>query len=113
MILAQTVLEWPVGGPEVFKAQLARLLEVSELPHVSIRIVPSTAGAYEGLDGPFMILTGKEDEVAFVEAPNAGRFVADDVEVKDFVTRFDRIGMLALPVGPSRELIKQIMEETA
>ncbi|GAA2442094.1 helix-turn-helix transcriptional regulator [Actinomadura vinacea] len=111
VILAQPVLEWPVGGHHVLKAQLARLVELSELPHVSIRIVPTTTGAYEGLDGPFMILTGKEDEVAFVEAPNAGRLVAEMEEVKDFVTRFDRIGMLALPIGASRELIKQIMEQ--
>ncbi|GAA4224844.1 hypothetical protein GCM10022254_05270 [Actinomadura meridiana] len=37
--------------------------------------------------------------------------VSDDDE--DFVTRFDRIGMLALPIGASRELIKKTMEQLA
>lgn len=33
--------------------QLARLLEVSELPNVTLRVVPNTAGADLGLNGPF------------------------------------------------------------
>ncbi|MUN35119.1 helix-turn-helix domain-containing protein [Actinomadura litoris] len=111
VIIAQTVLEWPVGGKNVFKAQLARLLSLSEQPNISIRVVPGTAGAYEGMDGPFMITTGREGEIAFAEAPNAGRLVAHLEEVNDFVIRFDRIGMLALPVGPSRDLIKKNMEQ--
>ncbi|GAA3932977.1 helix-turn-helix transcriptional regulator [Actinomadura viridis] len=111
VLLAQNVLEWPVGGRDVHRGQLALLLKLSELPHVSIRIVPTTAGANEGLDGPFMILTGGNDELAFVEAPNAGRLVSEVDEVRDFLTRFDRIGMLALPIGASRELIKKIMEQ--
>jgi len=49
--------------------------------------------------------------VAFVEAPNAGRLVSDSEEVRDSVTRFDRIGMLALPIDASRELIKRTMEQ--
>jgi transcriptional regulator with XRE-family HTH domain len=111
LILAQNVLECPVGGCDVMKAQLARLVELSELPTVSIRVVPTAAGANEGLDGPFMIFTGRRGEVAYADAPNAGRLIVDIDEVKDFVTRFDRIGMVALPIDASRELIKRTMEQ--
>jgi transcriptional regulator with XRE-family HTH domain len=110
-LLAQNVLDCPVGGRDVMKGQLARLVELSMCPTVSIRIVPLAAGANEGLDGPFTIFTGKRSEVAYTDAPNAGRLIVDADEVKDFVTRFDRIGMVALPIEPSRELIKRTMEQ--
>ncbi len=111
VILAQSALSWPVGGHAVLAAQLSRLVELSSLPNVSIRVVPPTAGAYEGLDGPFMILGGRDGEVAFVEAPSAGRLVTDADEVKDFVTRFDRIGMTALPIDATLNLIKRTLED--
>jgi hypothetical protein len=110
VLLSESVLDWPVGGTEVMRSQLARLLELSELPHVTLRVVPRSAGAYEGLDGPFKVITVEEGEIAFVEAPNGGRLVMDAAEVRGLRLRFDRIGAIALPIDSSRSLVKQIME---
>jgi DNA-binding XRE family transcriptional regulator len=110
VLLSESVLDWPVGGTEVMRAQLARLLEFSELPHVTLRVVPKSAGAYEGLDGPFKVITVEEGELAFVDAPNGGRLVMDAAEVRGLRLRFDRIGAVAQPVDSSRSLIKQVME---
>ncbi|MFG2249054.1 helix-turn-helix transcriptional regulator [Spirillospora sp. NPDC048823] len=113
VLLAETALEVQVGGKEVMREQLAKLLELSERPYVTLRIVPNSAGANPGLDGAFKIIKVKEGEVAFVEAPNGGRLVADVAEVESFKLRFDRIGAVALPVDSSRNLIKQHMEALA
>jgi hypothetical protein len=110
VLLAESVLDWPVGGPEIMKAQLARLLELSDLPHMTLRVVPKSAGAHEGLDGPFKVITVEEGEVAFVDAPNGGRLVMDTAEVRGLRLRFDRIGAVALPIDSSRNLIRQAME---
>ena len=56
VLLAETVLAPLVGGADTMRKQLAQLLELSELPHVVLRIVPNSAGANEGLDGPFKVL---------------------------------------------------------
>jgi transcriptional regulator with XRE-family HTH domain len=111
IILSENVLDWPVGGPAILAEQLARLIEVSDLPHVVLRVVPKAAGAYPGLDGPFMILSDKDGDTAFAQATNGGRLVADADEVRSFVDRFDRIGARALPVDSSRSLIKEVMEK--
>jgi hypothetical protein len=110
VLLAESLLELPVGGPGVMKAQLSRLLEVSEFPNVTVRIVPRSAGAHPGLDGCFKILTVKEGDVAFVDAPEGGRLILGTIEARGFAVRFDRIGAVALPVGPSRTLIAHAME---
>ncbi|MGI5324349.1 helix-turn-helix domain-containing protein [Actinomadura nitritigenes] len=111
--LSENVLDWPVGGDKVLKEQLAYLLTLSKLPTVRMRIVPRRTGAYEGLDGSFMILTGDQGEVAFVEAPNAGRLVTDGSEVQEFKDRFERIGAHALDMDSSKNLIAKLMEDLA
>ncbi|WUH98783.1 helix-turn-helix transcriptional regulator [Spirillospora sp. NBC_00431] len=110
VILAETALQVWVGGKEVMREQLARLLELSIRPNITLRVVPNSAGANQGLDGSFKMIRVKEGEVAFVEAPNGGRLVTEVTEVESFKMRFDRIGAVALPVESSRTLIKQLME---
>jgi transcriptional regulator with XRE-family HTH domain len=111
VLLDQGVLERPIGGPQVMWKQLARLLEVSELPNVRVRVVPRSAGAHDGLDGSFKIMSADLGDIAYVEAPNGGRLVPDASEVRAFGIRYDRIGAKALPVDSSRDLIKQAMED--
>lgn len=110
VLLSESAIDTPIGGSEVMREQLAHLIELSKRPNVVLRIVPKSAGAHEGLDGPFKIITVKQGEVGFVEAPNGGRLVLETAEVRGLKLRFDRIGAVALPVDSSRRLIEQLME---
>ncbi len=110
VLLAETALLCHVGGKETMRNQLARLLELSELPNVTLRVVPNSAGANSGLDGPFKIVTLKEGMVAYVEALNGGRLIPETSEVGELDIRFQRIGDVAEPIDSSRRLIEQLME---
>jgi transcriptional regulator with XRE-family HTH domain len=110
VLLSQSVLDWPVGGPEVMRRQLARLLEASESPNIGIRVVPRAAGAHAGADGSFMVMSGEFGDIAYTESPGGGRLVPSATEVRAYQVRYDRIGQQALPEGPSRDLIKRVME---
>jgi transcriptional regulator with XRE-family HTH domain len=112
VLLAESLLDLPCGGPKAMKAQLAHLLSLSERPNIGMRVVPKAAGHHPGLDGAFMILTMTDPygDVAYVEAPGGGRLVPNVAEVASYALRYDRIGHQALPGGPSRDLINRIME---
>lgn len=110
VILAESVLDWPVGGAEVMRAQLARILELSELPNLKVRVVPRSAGATIGLDGAFKVLSVEEGDVAYTEAHGGGRLILGTSEVRRFGIRYDRIGVKALPEDSSRTKIKEVME---
>jgi hypothetical protein len=110
VLLAETALLCRVGGAKVMCEQLGRLLEFSELPNVILRVVPNSAGANLGLDGPFKIVTVKEGAVAYLDALNGGRLAPDMSEVAELGTRFDRIGAVAEPMDSSRRLIQEVME---
>lgn len=111
VVLSQNALEWPVGSPEVMKAQLAALLEASE--RYSIRIIPRSweTAAYPGLDGNFSLMSGDDyGEVAYTESPEGGRLVSSPSDVRKFAVRFDKVSAKALPEGLSRDLILRLME---
>jgi transcriptional regulator with XRE-family HTH domain len=109
-ILDYAALDRLVGGPKVMKEQLGWLLEISELPNVVVRAVTKSAGSYPGLEGPFLITTVAEGEVAYMEACGGGRLTVDKAEVRGYGHAYDRISDVALPIDTSRDFIASIME---
>jgi DNA-binding XRE family transcriptional regulator len=109
-LTTESVLEWPIGGREVMRRQLAHLLEMSERPNVGIRVIPKVTGEHAGLDGSFSIISGEIGAVAYADSPGGGRLVPSTAEVDLYTVRYDRIGQVALPAEPSRVLIRKAME---
>lgn len=112
-LISQNAIEWPVGNPQIMEAQLQHLLNLSELPNVIIRVVPRTydVGGYPGLNGSFQLMTGEDfGEVCYTESSGGGRLVSTPSDVRGFSVRFDQIGARALTEGPSRDLIRSMME---
>jgi hypothetical protein len=110
VLLAESVLDWQVGGATVLKAQLAKLLSVSERHDVMLRVVEKTTGYHCGLAGSFKVLTAPGGPVAYTEANLGGRLITDPSEVREFDEAFDRIGVDALHQSASRDLIRQRMD---
>jgi Domain of unknown function (DUF5753) len=104
------VLEQVYGGAEIMRGQLARLLEVSELPNVSVRVLGRSAGAHMGLAGSFQLLTVDDRDIAYADAAARGRLILDTPDIQYLSVGFDRIGDLAAPVGPSRAAIETALE---
>ncbi|WP_146778949.1 helix-turn-helix domain-containing protein [Actinomadura craniellae] len=110
VILDEGVLEQPVGGPEIMREQLARLVELAQQPNITIRIVPRSVGAHVGRDGSFKIMTVDGSDVVYTQAPGGGRLVQDATEIPSYRVWFDLIGDVALPKDASLRLLKEAME---
>lgn len=111
MILEEEVLRSCVGGAEVMKGQLAHLRGMMDLSHVIIRFIQASAGAHEGFDGPFQIISLERRDIAYAGAQYGGRLIEAPGEVRDLWARFDRIGAKALPEDASRALVEQYLEQ--
>ncbi|GLY85796.1 helix-turn-helix domain-containing protein [Actinoallomurus iriomotensis] len=109
-IVTESVIDWPIGGPEVMRKQLAHLLDLSTRPNISVRVVPRAAGTHAGIDGSFSLISGNDGDVVYTESPGGGRLVADSGEIREFGLQYDRIGQSALPESASREMIRRVME---
>ncbi|MBL1104142.1 helix-turn-helix domain-containing protein [Streptomyces sp. 5-8] len=49
VVMDETVLRRPVGGPEVMRAQIDHLIEVGRLPHVTVQLMPFANGPHPAL----------------------------------------------------------------
>jgi transcriptional regulator with XRE-family HTH domain len=110
VLLDESVLYRPIGGPDIMREQLTLLLDSGDMRNVSIQIVPQSTGFYQGLNGSFNGLTMEKGDLAFVEAPGGGRLIQGDTEVRRFGVRWAQIGASALPRNSSRDLMQQALE---
>jgi transcriptional regulator with XRE-family HTH domain len=110
VILNWVVLEQVFGDAEIMRAQLAHLIEMSERPNISMRVLDKDAGGHIGVNGSFRLLTVDDRDVAYAEAQGRGRLILDAPEVQYYALAYDRLADVAAPLGPSRALIERTME---
>ncbi|MFI0443824.1 helix-turn-helix domain-containing protein [Actinomadura sp. 6N118] len=109
ILLDQEVLECQVGDSEVMRAQLQRLLDSAESLRTSVRVIPRSSGWHPGHDGAFQVLKVGSREIAYAGAQIGGRLIEAGDEATILAIRFDEVGALALPRGPSLETIERAM----
>lgn len=102
-ILDEAGIRRAVGGPEVMRRQLQQLLSLAERALVTLQIVPFGAGAYQGLQGPFVLLEFGEQVDSESDDDND-----DETEADNFVLYLESRESLALRDRPS--LTSQYLE---
>ncbi|TMQ90720.1 helix-turn-helix domain-containing protein [Actinomadura soli] len=109
-LLPETVLWNDVGGPEVMRAQLKRLVDAVS-PRLSVQVVPN-GGIHPANQGTFTLasLPGGE-EIAYV--PTAARGIMMDAreDISRLKDKFDAIWTQALPAQLSIDLINRTIDE--
>ncbi|MFJ4325906.1 helix-turn-helix domain-containing protein [Streptomyces tricolor] len=111
-VLEEVVLHRPIGGTEVHKEQLRRLLRVSSMRNVEIQVMPSRQAEHPNMDGPFNLLTPKKRaQVAYVEVQGYPRLIADPEEVRKIADRYGIMRAMALTPTESLALIEKLLGE--
>ena len=62
-VIDESALRRPLGGREVMRAQLTRLIELGELPQVTLQVMPFDRGGHSAAGGSFSILRFAEPEL--------------------------------------------------
>lgn len=88
-----------LGDDEIAQAQLTQLIEMADLPNVSLRIVPFAAGRYAGSSVPFAILRFPDPvdtDVVLTETLAWERYFDDAKEVAVYNEIFDAMEDIAM-----------------
>ncbi len=106
-VLEESVLLRRFGDHEVMREQLRRLIEVSELPNVELRILPLDAD-HPINTGAFCHLKVPEfHDVVYLEALLGGRLLEDEAIVYRYEVAFDYLETKALDVDDSRRFLEK------
>jgi transcriptional regulator with XRE-family HTH domain len=111
-ILDEAALRRPVGGPDVMREQLRALLPSRDRPNVAVRVLPFSAGAHAGMDGPFTILSFQGDpDLAYVESRAGNNYLESVDQMRGVTLTFERVTEDALTVEESAAFIAALIEE--
>lgn len=111
-IIDESALRRDIGGPEVMRAQLAHLVEMAELPSVTLQVLPLKM--HGALDGGFTLLSFQdrdEPDLLYVEYATGALHIEEEPEVRACRLKFDRLGVEALSPDDSVALIERISRE--
>lgn len=110
VVLDEAVVHRAIGGPVVMRSQLERLLEGAHSPHVTLQVLPFSAGAHSGTSGAFEILQFPEPadpDVVFLENLTDSLYVEREADVYRYTVAFDHLRAQALGPDESRSLIAE------
>ncbi|MFI7573873.1 Scr1 family TA system antitoxin-like transcriptional regulator [Micromonospora sp. NPDC049497] len=112
VVVDEYVLRRCIGKPPVMREQLCHLVKVgSTLPRVRIQIVPTSAGAYAGLDGPFVIATSSAGEdVVYLDGQRHGQVIDRSEYLRQMVEVWESIRGEALSQQQSLDLMTEVAE---
>jgi hypothetical protein len=114
-VMDEAVLRRPAGGAAVMRAQYRHLIEVAELPHVTLQVIPFARGAHAGESGSFTVLRFEErdlPDVVYLEQLTNAVYLDQRPDVERYLEVVDEISSQALTPDETTRLIEQAAGET-
>jgi transcriptional regulator with XRE-family HTH domain len=114
-VVDESVLHRVVGSPEAMRAQLKRLLELSTLPHVTLRVIPYEAGALPAGNNKFIILSFAQAavrDIVFIEGLTGDLYLDDPADVEAYKAAYRALGQLAADPDATRDVITTIIQRS-
>jgi len=115
-VLDESAIRRLAGSPAIMSQQLMHLVRVAELPNVTMRLVPFTAGLHPGMKGSFEVVEFEDtpdENIVFVEG-SRGDFISDDPEeTENYLGTFRRITEKSLGPSDSVGRLRKVADEMA
>ncbi|CAM5668887.1 XRE family transcriptional regulator OS=Streptomyces alboniger OX=132473 GN=CP975_14970 PE=4 SV=1 [Streptomyces alboniger] len=115
-VLDESALRRVVGSRHLMRDQLEHLVEQSQLPHVTVQVIPFDMGAHPGLNGQYAILEfpdAADSSVVYIEGVTSDLYLEKANDVQQYSVMYEHLRAQALNVDQSRQLIADIAKEYA
>jgi len=112
-VISEGALHRVLGEPDLALAQLRQLASRAQLPTVSLRVLPFSAGLHHSLTGSFTVLEfapGVSAPLAYQEYAGYGHLVDDQDVIRELSGKYDQLHDQALDESNSLEMISGLIE---
>lgn len=109
-VLNEAVLLRSVGGPEVMSRQLDHLADLSELPNVTIQVLPFSVGGHPAMTTPYVIISfpdAADEPVVYLENLTNGQALEEQDHVRGYTLVHERLRKMALAPDESTAWIRK------
>jgi transcriptional regulator with XRE-family HTH domain len=113
-VVDEAAVRRPIGGEQVIREQVERLIDAAGLPSVVLQILPVTVGAHPALAGAFSILRFADLElpdIVYVEHLVNAQYLDKRDDVNPYLHVMDSISVRAAPPSKTVEILHRILKE--
>ncbi|MEV6838466.1 helix-turn-helix transcriptional regulator [Streptomyces sp. NPDC051133] len=115
VVMDETVLRRPVGGPGVMRAQIDRLVELGRLPHITVQIMPFANGPHPAMRaGAFHLFRFRAPElpdIVYLSGLVGAVYLDKGDDVVVYREALDRLGAQAAAARKTETLLGAIRKE--
>jgi transcriptional regulator with XRE-family HTH domain len=114
VILDEDCLRRVVGGPDLMKRQLRRLLDLAESPNIMLQVLPYEVGAHPASAGTFSIVELAElhmPDIVYLETMTGALYIEDQAQVHTFSLAYEQLRAMALGPDESLAMITRLMDD--
>jgi transcriptional regulator with XRE-family HTH domain len=114
VILEETVLRRPIGGPEVMRGQIEHLIETAARPNITIQVLPFATGWHPALYGMFNIFRFPDDaipDVVYSEGLTGASYLNKPEETSKYIEALDRMAAQAATPDQTITIQQEILKE--
>ncbi|MGW5731892.1 MULTISPECIES: helix-turn-helix domain-containing protein [Streptomyces] len=114
IVMDETALRRPVGGSDVMREQIDKLLDAVELPHVTLQIAPFAAGPHPGTYGPFVLFRfamAELPDMVYSEYLTGAVYLDARTEVATHLEVMDRMAAQAATAHRTKEILRDLRKE--
>ncbi|MFJ6497324.1 helix-turn-helix transcriptional regulator [Streptomyces virginiae] len=106
-VITESVLRRRIVSPQMMAAQLDRIVSMSRLAHVDIRVVPLSAPQTDIANHAFVV---RDDRMVTVETVHAEIVVTDPRDVEMYVRKFEGFEQIALSGDGMRSFVESLRD---
>ena len=113
-VVDEATLRRPVGGREVMRGQIERLIEATKLPGVILQVLPFRVGGHTAEAGAFTILRYPESDlpdVVYVEQLTSALYLDRRDDVDAYMEAMERLCVVSAPPDNTADLLSRILQE--
>ncbi|MEU9879494.1 helix-turn-helix domain-containing protein [Streptomyces phaeochromogenes] len=113
LLIHEAALRIKVGDRATSRAQLSRLLDLSEADHISVRVIPFDLEGFARAGSTMTYVGGPVPKLDTVvrDVPHGSAFTDSEAMLGVFRTRFHKIEEVALSPDRSRDFIHRLAKE--
>ncbi|MFD5709392.1 helix-turn-helix domain-containing protein [Streptomyces pharetrae] len=115
-VLDEAAVRREVGSKQVMIEQLEYLLEMSQLPHVTVQLIPFQMGAHPGVSGQYAILEfpdAADSSVVYIEGVTSDLYLEKAQDVQKYAVMYEHLRAQALNVDQTRVFIADVVKDYA
>lgn len=113
LVIHEAALRIRVSDRNASRAQLAKVLQLSEADHITVRVIPFDLDGFTRASSTMTYVSGSLPKLDTVvrDAPHGSVFIDSEAQLNAYRTRFRRVEAVSLGPEQSRDFIHKLAQE--